>query len=556
MEYAERGNLFNFIRKNKNLSENQKVTIFEKVCLAIEYIHSQNIIHRDIKPENILINDDFEIKVCDFGWAVALNANEIRNTFCGTYEYMAPEIYKNKSYDNKVDIWSLGILMYELLHGYSPFKGKAMKEIYSNIIKQRIKFEDWVCHDARVLINEILSQNPKDRPTISEILKSNYLQKVLYPHKQSNNSLDVRLQEQKKVETNSEVKSYSFSRIGLGKQSLLKLKAKIKEQNLFSQNAFVPSLNETSNPGHVLKEIYPGSRKSSQGKSKIVEKINCSENLKQIYGSQDTKSRYFSKFLGAKILSDRCLFPKTRFLKSSNQVQAKTPNTYLSKNTFSNVENVQMFPYLSNYPNFESSCDSRKQVHGFSSQMVQSPQGGLKISRPIFLKKDESKEISYSKNFISQLPCGKSKQSAIGSSFLKKVSKNILEKIENHGDKSYLRSFQAVNGSKVGSNAKFTPIEFKNTLMKNIKENLMTEQKKENVTCIESIACSKGLLNKIMEKQKNSKNLLRSPVLEKKEIWNLVKMSGSFDKKVEKEYFFDFKKKKSIVSSANLKQIS
>ena len=179
MEYAERGNLFNFIRKQREVSERDKVSIFEKVCQAIRYVHSRQVIHRDIKPENILINDQFEIKVCDFGWAAAVDANEIRNTFCGTYEYMAPEIYKNKNYDNKVDIWSLGILLFELLHGYSPFKGKAMKDIYSNIVKQRIKFEGWVCDEARQLIHEILNHNPKDRPTVEEILESAYLRKVL-----------------------------------------------------------------------------------------------------------------------------------------------------------------------------------------------------------------------------------------------------------------------------------------------------------------------------------------------------------------------------------------
>lgn len=83
------------------------------------------VIHRDLKPENILLDDHYNVKICDFGWSAGRERS--RKTFCGTYEYMAPEIYNNRRYDYRVDIWSLGILLFELLHGYSPFKGKNMQ---------------------------------------------------------------------------------------------------------------------------------------------------------------------------------------------------------------------------------------------------------------------------------------------------------------------------------------------------------------------------------------------------------------------------------------------
>lgn len=86
-------------------------------------MHEKNIMHRDIKPENILLGKNMEIKVCDFGWSTR-NQNT-RETFCGTFEYMSPEILENKSYDKSVDIWSLGILLFELYHNRSPFKGKS-----------------------------------------------------------------------------------------------------------------------------------------------------------------------------------------------------------------------------------------------------------------------------------------------------------------------------------------------------------------------------------------------------------------------------------------------
>lgn len=84
-------------------------------------MHGKNIIHRDIKPENILIDKHYNVKLADFGWSRELVSGVNRKTFCGTYEYMAPEILKLKPQSKKVDIWSLGILLYELFEGSSPY---------------------------------------------------------------------------------------------------------------------------------------------------------------------------------------------------------------------------------------------------------------------------------------------------------------------------------------------------------------------------------------------------------------------------------------------------
>lgn len=106
---------------------------------AIEYLHSRNppIIHRDIKPENLLVFGD-TIKLADFGWS---NHNEnMRNTYCGTPDYLAPEMILRTTHNEKLDIWSLGVLTFELLTGYAPFtpptikeKGQKMKALEANI---------------------------------------------------------------------------------------------------------------------------------------------------------------------------------------------------------------------------------------------------------------------------------------------------------------------------------------------------------------------------------------------------------------------------------------
>lgn len=110
-------------------------------------MHDNNVFHRDIKPENLLLDQNQNIKLCDFGWC-AENIHLKRKTFCGTYEYMAPEIVSDQAYNYTIDIWSLGILLYEMLHGYAPFKGKEYKEIASNIKLGNIKYGSHVGQEA------------------------------------------------------------------------------------------------------------------------------------------------------------------------------------------------------------------------------------------------------------------------------------------------------------------------------------------------------------------------------------------------------------------------
>jgi len=84
-------------------------------------LHKNSIIHRDLKPENLLLDKKGNIKLCDFGWSS--REQDVRNTFCGTLDYMAPEMLEKGKYDYHVDIWSLGVLLFELVHGVAPFKG-------------------------------------------------------------------------------------------------------------------------------------------------------------------------------------------------------------------------------------------------------------------------------------------------------------------------------------------------------------------------------------------------------------------------------------------------
>ena len=142
LEYCKNGSIFELIDKN-GFDEYKTYTYFSQVVNAIYFLHKNNLVHRDIKPENILLNSD-KIKLCDFGWCCETNTNN-RNSFCGTFEYMAPEIINELPYGKPVDIWALGILLYEFYYGVSPFNSnkeneEQNKEIIDNILQKRLYF--------------------------------------------------------------------------------------------------------------------------------------------------------------------------------------------------------------------------------------------------------------------------------------------------------------------------------------------------------------------------------------------------------------------------------
>ena len=178
MEYAKNGNLFHYIRRNRCLSEDESFSIFIQVVNAINFLHQNDLIHRDIKPENILLFENNIVKLCDFGWCVKLNGYQ-RATFCGTTEYMSPELVKHEVYGKEIDTWSLGVLLYEMIHGYSPFKPNKnefeAEDVIENIIKHNIKFKKQVTDRCKKLIYGLLDSNIYNRYTVEDIFNSEFV---------------------------------------------------------------------------------------------------------------------------------------------------------------------------------------------------------------------------------------------------------------------------------------------------------------------------------------------------------------------------------------------
>lgn len=123
MEYIPGGELFSYLRRLKRFEESTAQFYAAEVVLALEYLHTEmNVIYRDLKPENLLITKNGHIKITDFGLS---KNNEVSKTYCGTPEYLAPEIVKGDPYDSSVDLWCLGCLIFEMLAGYPPFTAKT-----------------------------------------------------------------------------------------------------------------------------------------------------------------------------------------------------------------------------------------------------------------------------------------------------------------------------------------------------------------------------------------------------------------------------------------------
>ena len=180
MEYANKGSLFYYIRTNRYLTEKESFNYFSQIINAIYFLHKNDLIHRDIKPENILIFDNNICKICDFGWCVKLDGKQ-RKTFCGTTEYMSPEIVNKIEYSKEIDIWSLGILLYEMIFGYSPFKPDKEdfkpKDVIDNIKIHDLKFNKNISAECKDLICHLLDENVENRYKIEDIFNSKFVKK-------------------------------------------------------------------------------------------------------------------------------------------------------------------------------------------------------------------------------------------------------------------------------------------------------------------------------------------------------------------------------------------
>ncbi|XP_004686961.1 PREDICTED: aurora kinase A [Condylura cristata] len=170
LEYAPLGAVYRELQKLSKFDEQRTATYITELADALSYCHSKRVIHRDIKPENLLLGSAGELKIADFGWSVHAPSSR-RTTLCGTLDYLPPEMIEGRMHDEKVDLWSLGVLCYEFLVGKPPFEASTYQETYKRISRVEFTFPDFVPEGARDFISRLLKHNPSQRPTLKEVLE-------------------------------------------------------------------------------------------------------------------------------------------------------------------------------------------------------------------------------------------------------------------------------------------------------------------------------------------------------------------------------------------------
>lgn len=172
LEYCAKGELYQLLRtrRGRRFPEPTAQHYFTQVVHGLQYLHSQSIVHRDLKPENLLVNHDNVLKIADFGWCASISG-VLRMTFCGTLDYLAPEMVQGHGHNHTLDIWSVGVLLYEMVVGRPPFQSTDHTQLIAKILSPEINFPAFVSHECRDLVHRLLQKDPNERLPLELVVR-------------------------------------------------------------------------------------------------------------------------------------------------------------------------------------------------------------------------------------------------------------------------------------------------------------------------------------------------------------------------------------------------
>ncbi|XP_004137659.1 CBL-interacting serine/threonine-protein kinase 25 [Cucumis sativus] len=181
MEYVNGGELFVKLSQLGKLTEDGARNYFQQLISAVDFCHSRGVSHRDLKPENLLLDENGNLKVSDFGLSALpeqLRIDGLLHTRCGTPAYVAPEVLRKRGYDGaKADIWSCGVILFVLLAGTLPFRADNAMKLYRKIFKAEYEFPPWFSSEAKEMVSKLLVVDPQKRASMVEIMHSPWFQK-------------------------------------------------------------------------------------------------------------------------------------------------------------------------------------------------------------------------------------------------------------------------------------------------------------------------------------------------------------------------------------------
>jgi len=175
LEYCAKGELYQLLRtrRGRRFTEADAQHYFVQVTRGLQYLHGRKIVHRDLKPENLLVDHDDVLKIADFGWCA--DSSVRRTTFCGTPDYLAPEMVEEIGHDHRLDIWSLGVLLYEMVVGRPPFQSTNHALLISKIIAAELRYPPFVPQGFRDLVGRLLQKDPEERLPLDRVLRHGWV---------------------------------------------------------------------------------------------------------------------------------------------------------------------------------------------------------------------------------------------------------------------------------------------------------------------------------------------------------------------------------------------
>ena len=486
LEYAPNGDLFEYLRKKKKIKKTLLKRFFFQTCLSISYLHSKSIIHRDIKPENLLLSKNLNIKLCDFGWSVIHTKKTERRSLCGTYEYMAPEIFFGKLQGFKTDIWALGILLYELYHGKPPFVVERSEKTIEPKFG-RIFFREDLESGVRQLVEGMLVRDCEERLSVREVLQHEFFEEVRGDFGGEGKGFLGYEEDYERGDANF-----------IEGEEGIRDKIFIEGKDEITDKIFIESKNTDLN-----EKIHCDSQLNFEGK-KICdvieeirkEKINLNEKLLK---NRVKKEEEKSDIINNENKVEKLLQEKNRKMnKKKENFKFLNKNYYKKKNDFTpNIYDKKMFSKLNFKNSLRKNFESKKENWKVREKLINFKKKNIKRKELIKEKKYINLAIKNNKKFLKKNSYNlekNHKQKLNDGNILRKhklfgdTNRNLIHNIysnyqtkikekDNNGKKKFSKKTEIENDCKLENKR---PLETLYSFKKNINDKKILDKRKKN----------------------------------------------------------------------------